>query len=340
MQQGENILQEVFESVAAAGHRRGRGCASCQRQKEMEFEDMEMETGIGGWIQDAVRKAGQFAGAAALLGKTMADFSRGAIHDETDITNTIFYGKYPQYAGKKIPASDKNAAADWLRIRKDVVRPVFGNIARQAGAGVSACTITNRIAFANRNLMKQGKNGPFPLLVKSLSPRKLANIDGIVLHQMAFSRGNDLNRYNEVGAHYIVMHDGKIGQLFENTAFLNASNGFNSRTVAIEFAGHFPDENYNWWKGNSSRTLLTPAQLQAGRCLVKQIKADVPSVKHIYAHRQSSGDRSNDPGPDIWLGVGQWAISQLGLSDVKNGVAQIGNGGQAVPAGWRKGRAI
>src|SRR5262249_672306 len=53
----------------------------------------------------------------------------------------------------------------------------------------------------------------------------------------------------------------------------------------------------------------------------------------VLAHRQSSGTRENDPGPDIWFDVGQWAVNTHGLKD--GGPAfKIGEG-NAIPDEWR-----
>ncbi|MFN7999717.1 MAG: hypothetical protein U0X75_01730 [Acidobacteriota bacterium] len=57
-------------------------------------------------------------------------------------------------------------------------------------------------------------------------------------------------------------------------------------------------------------------------------------MTHVLAHRQSSGQRENDPGPDIWYHVGQWAIDNLGLKDGGPGF-KVGTG-NPIPDLWRK----
>ena len=57
-------------------------------------------------------------------------------------------------------------------------------------------------------------------------------------------------------------------------------------------------------------------------------------LKRIVAHRQSSEQRENDPGPDIWYHVGQWAINNLGLTD--GGPGYKIDKGNAIPDLWRK----
>jgi hypothetical protein len=57
-------------------------------------------------------------------------------------------------------------------------------------------------------------------------------------------------------------------------------------------------------------------------------------LTHVLAHRQSSATRENDPGPDIWSQVGQWAVDTLGLKDGGPGF-KIGSG-NPIPEAWRK----
>ena len=69
----------------------------------------------------------------------------------------------------------------------------------------------------------------------------------LVLHQMAFSRGNDPKRYDAVASHYTILPDGQITQLHPVSALVWTSNGFNPRSVAVEFAGNFPNVKGACW---------------------------------------------------------------------------------------------
>jgi N-acetyl-anhydromuramyl-L-alanine amidase AmpD len=166
------------------------------------------------------------------------------------------------------------------------------------------------------------------------TPRDLTTIDAVVLHQMAFSRGSDLNRYLRVGSHFIIMPDGKVGQLYPFATYLNASNTLNRRSVAIEFAGNFPNTRNQCWNATKFGChQLTQQQIDAGRCLLSHLKDKLPSMKHVFAHRQSSASRSNDPGPAIWRNVAEWAISNLGYDGSSRAHAE--NRGRPIPADWR-----
>lgn len=173
--------------------------------------------------------------------------------------------------------------------------------------------------------------------------RAMGPVDGLVLHQMGFSRGNDPSRYYGVTAHFIILPNGQIVQLHGEDEYLNASNGFNRYTVAVEFAGNLPSANGNYFKPEDfGRDLLTTEQIAAGRYLVDYLidrlpQLGSPGLDYIYAHRQSDGNKGNDPGPDIWYSVAEWAIKNRGLSDTPTGDPDFTVGtGKSIPDSWRR----
>ena len=166
--------------------------------------------------------------------------------------------------------------------------------------------------------------------------RHPSKVWALVLHQMACcSRVRDpLTRFLKMAPHFAILPDGRILQLHPILSLTGASNGFNPGSVAVEFAGNFPDTRGNWWHGDENgRNQVTPAQIEAGRYLVRYLMRTM-GLKEILAHRQSSGTRDNDPGPDIWYHVGQWAVDNLGLKDGGSGF-QTGTG-KPIPDLWRK----
>lgn len=165
--------------------------------------------------------------------------------------------------------------------------------------------------------------------------RDSKTVYALVLHQMAccFSPRKPLERFLSIVSHFAITNDGRILQLHPISALLWASNGFNARSVAVEFAGNFPDTRGRWWKGDEyGRNRPTPAQINGGRYLVRYLIRTM-GLTHVLAHRQSSGTRENDPGPDIWYNVGQWAVDTLGLQDGGPGF-KIGTG-NPIPNEWR-----
>jgi hypothetical protein len=170
---------------------------------------------------------------------------------------------------------------------------------------------------------------------KRAGARDPNKVYALVLHQMAccFKRPNPLKNYLSTGAHFAILHDGRILQLHPISAMIWASNCLSPRSVAVEFAGNFPDTRGRWWKGDTyGRNNVTQAQIESGRYLVRHLIRTI-GLKTITAHRQSSDTRENDPGPDIWYHVGQWAVDNLGLSDGGPGF-KCGTG-NPVPDTWR-----
>lgn len=203
-----------------------------------------------------------------------------------------------------------------------VAGQIAGTLAGAAGAasaaGAGIIDLTDKADKSNRHGM-----------------RPAAQVKALVLHQMACCRNrrNALTDYLKIGSHFAIMADGRILQLHPELAMVWASNGFNHGSVAVEFAGNFPNTKGKWWQGDKyGRDQVTPAQLEAGRRLVRYLVAKI-GLKTILAHRQSSASRENDPGPDIWYHVGQWAVDTLKLSDGGSGF-KVGDG-NAIPDLWR-----
>ena len=148
-----------------------------------------------------------------------------------------------------------------------------------------------------------------------------------------FRPKDPLKRFLSLGAHFAILPDGRILQLHPVSALVWASNGFNNRSVAVEFAGNFPNTRGRWWKGETyGANRPTAEQFASGRALIRHLIRTI-GLTHVVAHRQSSGTRENDPGPDIWYQVGQWAVDNLGLKDGGPGF-KVGTG-NPIPAEWR-----
>jgi N-acetyl-anhydromuramyl-L-alanine amidase AmpD len=160
-------------------------------------------------------------------------------------------------------------------------------------------------------------------------------VTALVLHQMACcaSRKDPLKSYLKINSHYTILRDGRILQMHPISSLLWASHGFNKRSVAVEFAGNFPNIKGQWWQGEKyGKNQLTRAQVEAGRHLIQHLVRTI-GLKHVLTHRQAHNSRTNDPGPDIWYHVGQWAIDTLGLSDGGPGFKI--DSGAPIPNEWR-----
>jgi peptidoglycan hydrolase-like protein with peptidoglycan-binding domain len=204
----------------------------------------------------------------------------------------------------------------------------IGQRARQAWDGVTDAIgsgadsrIIDLTAQADKTLRKGTRD-----------PKK---VHALVLHQMAccFKPKDPLKRFLNLNAHFAILSDGRILQLHPISAMLWSSNGFNAGSVAVEFAGNFPNTAGKWWEGAKfGRDRATPAQLDAGRYLIGYLKRTM-GLTHVLAHRQSSGTRENDPGPDVWYNVGQWAIENVGMKDGGPGF-KVGTGNPILDS-WR-----
>lgn len=282
-------------------------------------------------------KAGQlvsFLQKGVITLQIVQQFIKGEVTDLNKLTNLIFYNNVPEAKGRKKLTSAE--VKYWIKVRDEMVLPFFSKADNFKLSNGAACTITDLRSQVPKQIVKGSGSKQFNLVKHE---RNLADVNAIILHQMAFTRGNDLSRYLKVGSHYIVMQDGKIGQLRNNATYLNASNCFNSRGIAIEFAGNFPNSKLKWWSGSKDRNFVTPAQIIAGRCLVKKLAGTVASISNIHAHRQTSPTRENCPGPDIWFNIGEWAINNLSLTDKdKSGHSVAICSGNTIPPEWRRSR--
>jgi hypothetical protein len=322
-----------------------------------EAESFEYE-GVWGLLSPGaiVERARQLLGAGGFALSLLGRFASGQIWNDDHLALEILFQRQPRLRPAALATASGQERLRQLRqlaakhqreltpIRERVVRPIFGNPASFQIGPVGTCQIRDLRADVRKlGRLPGGKTSTGKVWNKrdaGASPRKQSAIDSIVLHHMAFNIGNDLKSYLKVGAHYAVTADGQIGQLYDDLDFMNASNGFNPRSIAIEFAGNFPDHRYYWWKSREltipDRCYLTPAQIRAGRCLVSTLKARLPGVKYLYAHRQSSEDRTGDPGPDVWFHIGEWALANLSLTD-RLPRTHIGTG-QPIPDIWRRAR--
>jgi hypothetical protein len=306
------------------------------------------------------QRARQLLTDAVFNGSLVARFVSGRIWNEDHLALEILFHRVPARRPTGLDALSESARLRKLRslaiqhqreldpIRQQIVRPLFGNPSNFQIAPATGCMVQDLRAEVRKlgaqSVTKEGRT--FTKRVDRLSPRRAATVDSIVLHHMAYNIGNDVKSYLRVGAHYIVTADGQVAQLYPDLDFLNAANGFNHRSISIEFAGNFPTERYHWWAGRDNsvppkrlhpdRCYLTPAQIRAGRCLLATLKARHPGIKYLYAHRQSSKDREADPGPDVWFQVGQWALATLALDDARPRLS-VGDG-QPIPASWRVAR--
>lgn len=168
--------------------------------------------------------------------------------------------------------------------------------------------------------------------------RGLDKTTAAVIHQTGFFGWKDTNPlWPEIKAHFVVRQDGRVQINYDpEVRMTTGSNAANSFAVTIEFEGNFPNTNGNAYmpeKFGVSHLEEHPAQVIAGRKLLADLKALLPNMTAVFGHRQWSDNRENDPGPDLWREVAEWAKQNLGLTD--GGPGWKYGSGQPIPDDWR-----
>ena len=153
--------------------------------------------------------------------------------------------------------------------------------------------------------------------------RSPAAINKIILHKMGpmeaapFPATSDPARFDQddhrldvIIAHFIVRSNGVIAYTHDVEHILNGTGALRD-SIEIEFEG-----NYNIGTGPHPRDpRVLPVVILAGRLLVTSlVRNSVLPIRTIHPHQQfSPRTRPNDPGPDLWVNIGEWAVNQFNL---------------------------
>lgn len=281
------------------------------------------------WVRRYPRAVQQIiAMGAALWPAAMRAAVSNGQRSSSNLANLAFFMHHPARNGRPINPDEPGASALielWQFFHRAAQTLLAGapSAKNNSGTGRVPTPVTTGIVDRTAHSPQS----------KRVRTRDLSTVYALVLHQTAFSRGNRRDRYDRVTAHFVVLPDGTTIQLHPESAYLNSSNGLNRGSVAVEFVGNFPNTSGRWWRGDKfGRHTPSAAQIAAGRRLVRHLITRI-GLTHILAHRQSSRTRANDPGPDIWKGVGQWAVDSQGLSD-GGPTFRVGTG-QTIPDNWR-----
>jgi hypothetical protein len=159
-------------------------------------------------------------------------------------------------------------------------------------------------------------------------------VDLAVLHQTGPVFAAD-----KVRAHVLVMPTGEVLELHPPlTRLLYGSSAWNSRCVTIEHAGNFPGRYTTrgtpvWWRPELGADHLEErvSQVEASRALLASLRAELPALRWVGAHRQVQAGKAGCCGPDLWREIGEWAIRELGLQLVATHPH-----GKDIPDAWRR----
>lgn len=174
--------------------------------------------------------------------------------------------------------------------------------------------------------------------------RPWSKITGICLHQTACNMGERLERYDGIGAHFVVTRAGKVLWMHALDLLVAHGNGWNNQCVGIEvdglYAGVAGDPSTTWNDPSTphrevAQTLTAEAAESARqliRWIVEEIKRGGGACTKLVAHRQASDSRRDDPGSEIWQQVALPLHAELGMDDGGVGF-KIGDG-LPIPEAW------
>lgn len=167
---------------------------------------------------------------------------------------------------------------------------------------------------------------------------------GVTLHQTACKLGERPERWLNVGCHVGVTRSGKVLWLHDFTDLVVHGHGWNNQCVGIEidglYAGVEGDPRTVWddkstperEQGMDIRPVQMEAVRQAIRWIYDVVQAHGGQLHALVAHRQSTDDRTSDPGSGIWQAVAIPMHLELGLTDGPPGFT-IGKG-EPIPEAW------
>lgn len=168
--------------------------------------------------------------------------------------------------------------------------------------------------------------------------RELSEVRAVILHQTGFGTwALDNPLWPKVRAHFVVHRCGLISQNHEITTRMTTGSGVANRwAITVECEGNYPlrylDGKARYWapsKYGRDRLDDAPRQVIAARALLAHLATVVPGLG-VGAHRHISAKKSGCCGPDLWREVGQWAVDNLHMPEIKPL-----DSGLAVPSDWR-----
>lgn len=173
--------------------------------------------------------------------------------------------------------------------------------------------------------------------------RDISIINSVTIHQTGTNFNGRCPFLLEM--HWVIQRNGESQYLNDlSLRVWQAQRIFNSTGVGLEMDGYYSglgvDEKY-FWKPESrpNRVPMTPTDelIESTRQTIEYICEVIGQrggeIKFIHAHRQTSNQRSSDPGSLLWKAiVEEYAKPVLGLSD--GGKNKTFLRGEPVPEAW------
>jgi hypothetical protein len=176
--------------------------------------------------------------------------------------------------------------------------------------------------------------------------RTWSEIHGVTLHQSG-GPGIYVSTWRRLRAHIAVQRDGRILLLQDYTKIIWHAQGLSKATLGIEFEGNMcglRGDKRTYWKPGGGPHELTAKQIEASKILFGLIHDDFVANggewSRVHGHRQSSDQRTADPGQAIWEEVAiPWMealdpASDSYSEDVYGGSDYAIGTGKPIPKQW------
>ena len=178
-----------------------------------------------------------------------------------------------------------------------------------------------------RPVLRQPPRRGYDVRTSQLRARDLTTIRRVILHQTGEMPAGptvfpnpdfreDNHRLDVVIAHFVIRDTGEVLYTHDIQLILNGTAGLRD-SVEIEFHGSFNSRsgrrNLNEQRVADQDDRVSPIQILAARNLLKWLaNFSGAAISSIHPPQQySPTSRPNCPGPDIWVNVGEWAISEF-----------------------------
>ena len=185
--------------------------------------------------------------------------------------------------------------------------------------------------------------------------RDMSTVDGVVLHQTAVWYGVSKRQVREAGGdEHKALHNRGLKIACHAIAFggdkadldcahavitnplqwyVNHGSRLNKKSLGLEIEGKYP----GLMKHSDERVPdhVIKAACDALRFLVEEGRKQGAPIKYVWAHRQSSPTRRDDPGEEIWQRVAlDYGVKVLGLETQPQ---KTWGKGSPIPVEWESG---